>query len=192
MLIGVVVGTLSAVVLLLGIVLITACTYLRRKGKGILPSVISRQPNRKCVHRKTILTHLFITVAKRRERDESRLTDSSRGMVPNPLYEGPLYDIINDPTQLKALSKTRAKESCYVEIPPRVLAPRQDRDDKNDRSYENIKLSEKVGANFVIASSPSAEDAYTVMKPAGTLKGYATQEQMRSSISDENRYVLGD
>ena len=114
-------------------------------------------------------------------------------MVPNPLYEGPLYDFINDSSQLKALSRERAKDSCYVDIPPRVYAPKEEKDmySKIDEGYENIKLSAKVGTGFVVASS-SAEEAYTVMQPAGTLKSHNTTPEEVSSPDDKNRYVLGE
>ena len=95
-------------------------------------------------------------------------------MVSNPIYEGPVYDIINDSTQLMTLSS---------ETPPRV-APRRDRVDKNNRS---MRPSENGAANGAIAASP--EDTYTFMNPVGAAKGYGTQ---RSSTAKENRYVVGD
>ena len=149
-------------------------------------------------HQKVYLeSQLPYCIAKQQERDKDKLAESPQGMVPNPLYEGPLYDFINDSSQLRALSRERAKESCYVDIPARVIIPKQEKDDKTDQGYENIKLSAKVGTNFVVASS-SAEEAYTVMKPAGTLKGCATtQEELEvsspeSAADDKSRYVLGE
>lgn len=92
-------------------------------------------------------------------------TDSALpGMISNPLYDGPLYEIIGEskPHFDSLPQLTRAPESYYVEIAGgHLLTPSPDA----EAPLLGAGFAERLLSNGAAANSCADED-YTVMKPA--------------------------
>ena len=104
-------------------------------------------------------------------------------MVPNPIYEGPLYETIQPElcTLTTPGSTTNMMESRYLDTPihPVMLnEPSKTSDNgtaigesgtSNQRNGEENADGETPFPETCRAHIPSSEDNYTVMSPTGTL-----------------------
>ena len=106
--------------------------------------------------------------------DESSIEKACDAMVPNPIYDGPLYETIHP--EFKSL--TSLPPAPVVMEPPRYLPIRQALPSEVARALQD-------GTAIAVASEPSRrsgeeikesrplsgknEDDYTVMSPVGTL-----------------------
>ena len=106
--------------------------------------------------------------------DNSSIEKACDAMVPNPIYEGPLYETIHP--EFKSL--TSLPPAPVVMEPPRYLPIRQALPSEVARALQD-------GTAIAVASEPSQrsgeeikegrplsgknEDDYTVMSPVGTL-----------------------
>jgi len=120
--------------------------------------------------------HLVLTEDKSAEK-------ACNAMVPNPIYEGPLYESIQPgfSTLTTPGSATNMMESRYLDTPihPVMLnEPSKTSDNgtaigesgtSNQRNGEENADGEAPLPETCRAHIPSSEDNYTVMSPTGTL-----------------------
>lgn len=118
-------------------------------------------------------------------------------MVDNPLYEGPIYEVISESKRLKlgAKDKVHAQESLYLDNPtqslPRDIAPPYDGNgtivrvsmadegkqteikiqeaemEAGESSLDHRKCGPKRGYENIALTPGTMEDPYTVMSPVG-------------------------
>ena len=93
--------------------------------------------------------------------DDRSIEKACDAMVPNPIYEGPLYETIHP--ELKSL--TSFPPAPVVMEPPRYLPIRRSLPSEVAKALQD-------GTAIAVAGEllpGKNEDAYTVMSPAGTL-----------------------
>ena len=137
-------------------------------------------------------------------------------MVDNPLYEGPIYEIVSENKRLKLQlpkDKVHAKESLYLDNPtqslPRdVVCPYEanenipETDTADDHKHptdtpsevDDSNINQRMGPKYGYenTSLPAQdEDAYTVMSSVGAVPlSYQVDCGMNNGETHSGRYVM--
>jgi hypothetical protein len=163
-----------------------------------------------------IIIIVIIIILRRQQRGNE--VQKRNSMVDNPLYEGPIYEVISENKRRKQLcpkAKVHAEESVYLDSPtqsmPRdcvpsysngamVIANNMTNGKASDRTVIKLDLVETSLDHHPLQTNPYAnssvepvtEDAYTVMRPAPPATSLNSHTNYLVAHSNEERRFVVD
>jgi hypothetical protein len=173
---------------------------------GNLVAIISSTTGGVLVLGTLVLIIIIVIIIILRRQQRGNEVQKRNSMVDNPLYEGPIYEVISENKRRKQLcpkAKVHAEESVYLDSPtqsmPRdctpsysnsavVIANSMANGKASDRTVIKLDLVESsldhhpLQTNPYTNSSmePVTEDAYTLMRPA----------PLATSLNDHTNYLV--